>query len=300
MRLTKEQLDSVAGMSSRDAARVLGVGKSTINDARARLGIKRELPQARTVEEVERPDGYRLLAFDLETSPNLADVWGLFKQNIGINQLRESTRVLCFGARWYGSDEVIFRSEYHDGRENMIAELHRLFDEADAVMGWNSKGFDHKHVNREFLEYGMLPPSPTKDLDLMLEVKRTFRFPSNKLDYVAQKLGVGAKVKHSGHELWTRCMMGDPEAWEEMKQYQVQDVNLLIELLDKLRPWIRGPQIGLYSGDEVACPNCGSTDLHRRGYAYTTVSAFQRFVCTSCGAWSRGASRVGTTALRTI
>ena len=63
------------------------------------------------------------------------------------------------------------------------------------------------------------------------------RCPSNKLDYVAQKLEVGAKVKHSGFKLWIDCMAGDDKAWKEMKKYQVHDVNLLIDLYEILLPW---------------------------------------------------------------
>jgi hypothetical protein len=83
----------------------------------------------------------------------------------------------------------------------------------------------------------MAPPSPTKDLDLMTVTKANFLFPSNKLDYVAQKRGVGAKVKHSGFKLWLRCMEGDNKAWAEMKKYQLQDVNLLVDPYELLLPW---------------------------------------------------------------
>lgn len=296
--LTKEQLNSVAGMSSRDAAAALGVGKSTINDARARHGMRRPLPEPAKV--VERT-GLKILALDLETSPNVAHVWGLWNQNVSIKQLLESTQVICFGARWYGEEEVIFGSVHHDGQQAMLQKVYDLLDEADAVMGWNSKGFDSKHLNREFLEAGMLPPSPWKELDLMLAVKKVFRFPSNKLDYVAQRLGVGAKVQHSGHELWIRCMAGEEAAWEEMKEYQVQDVDLLIDLYDKLKPWIKThPAAPLYEGLEVGCPVCGSSNLTRQGFAHTASSSFQRFVCGECGAWSRGSSRVASTSLRQI
>jgi hypothetical protein len=70
--------------------------------------------------------------------------------------------------------------------------------------------------------------------------KANFLFPSNKLDYVAQKLDVGAKVKHSGFKLWIRCMAGDKKAWKEMKEYQIQDVNLLVDLYHELLPWFVG------------------------------------------------------------
>ena len=177
---------------------------------------------------------------DIETTPLQVYTWGLWDQNIGINQIIKSTEMMCFGAKWLGQKSVTFRSVHHDGKKAMLEELHALMDEADALVGWNSAAFDHKHINREFLENEMTPPSPTKDLDLMTIVKANFQFPSNKLDYVAQKLGVGSKVKHSGFELWIKCMAGDDKAWREMKKYQIQDVQLLDSLYDILLPWFPG------------------------------------------------------------
>ena len=182
----------------------------------------------------------KILMLDIETTPIKAYVWGLWDQNISIDQIIEPTEMLCFGARWLGSKKVIFKSVHHDGKQAMLDELHKLMNEADVLVGWNSAAFDHKHINREFLENGMQPPSPVKDLDLMSVTKANFQFPSNKLDYVAQRLGVGAKVKHSGFSLWIRCMEGDSKAWAEMKKYQVQDVNLLIDLYYELLPWFVG------------------------------------------------------------
>jgi uncharacterized protein YprB with RNaseH-like and TPR domain len=92
-------------------------------------------------------------------------------------------------------------------------------EEADVLVGWNSAAFDSKHIKREFIENGYLPPSPYKEMDLMRVVKSQFKFPSNKLDYVAQTLGVGAKVQHSGFDLWVKCMADDKKAWAEMKEY---------------------------------------------------------------------------------
>lgn len=300
-RLTKELLDSVAGFSSRDAAIRLGVGKSTINDARRRLS-EGSLTASEPLLATEVPSGkFKVLALDLETAPNLGYFWGLWNQNIGIKQLESSTEVICFGARWLDEEEVTFRSVHHQDKKTMLTDLWELVNEADAVMGWNSKGFDSKHVNREFLEAEMLPPQPWKELDLMLAVKKVFRFPSNKLDYVAQRLGVGAKVQHSGFELWRRCMQNDPEAWEEMKTYQIQDVDLLIDLYYKLQPWIKGhPSVGLYEGSEYACTNCGSLDLTKDGFAYTGASAFQRFRCKNCGTPQRGSKAVSRSHMRGI
>lgn len=179
----------------------------------------------------------KTLFLDIETTPLQVYTWGLWDQNISIDQIIKSTEMLCFGARWLGDKKVIFKSAHHDGKKGMLEELHKLMDEADVLVGWNSAAFDHKHINREFLENKIAPPSPTKDLDLMSVTKANFLFPSNKLDYVAQKLEVGAKVKHSGFKLWLDCMAGDDKAWKEMKKYQIQDVNLLVDLYDILLPW---------------------------------------------------------------
>jgi len=179
----------------------------------------------------------KTLMLDIETTPLQVYTWGLWDQNIGINQIIKNTEMMCFGARWYGQKKTVFKSVHHDGKKNMLESLWSLMDEADVLVGWNSAAFDHKHINREFLENGFSAPEPTKDLDLMSIVKANFKFPSNKLDYVAQTLGVGSKVKHSGFDLWLKCMAGDPKAWVEMKKYQIQDVNLLDELYDILVPW---------------------------------------------------------------
>jgi len=295
--ISDADLASVSHLTSRKAAKVLGCGKSTINDARARQrALAATLPPVLPI--TKRP---KILALDLENSPNIAHVWGLFKQNVSLNQLMESAEVICFGARWLHEDTVEFRSVHHDGKDVMLQRAWDLINEADAVMGWNSKGFDMKHLNREFLEAGMNPPSPVIDLDLMLTVKANFRFPSNKLDYVAQKLGLGAKVQHEGHTLWVKCMAGDDEAWEDMRKYQIQDVDLLIPLYQRLLPWIKGhPNYGLYSGEAECCPNCGSTALRQQGTAKTGASEFPRFVCGNCGKWSRSYKRVGTTGQRSF
>jgi DNA polymerase elongation subunit (family B) len=172
----------------------------------------------------------------------------------------------------------------------MLDELHRIMDEADVLIGWNSAAFDSKHIKREFIENGYLPPSPWIELDLMRTVKGQFKFPSNKLDYVSQKLGVGAKVKHSGFQLWLDCMAGNAKAWKEMKEYQIQDVNLLIDLYHILLPWIKNhPHIAASEGNPEGCKNCGSEDLMKYGYRYTSTGKYQRLFCRGCGFSLRGA-----------
>lgn len=240
----------------------------------------------------------KILFLDIETTPNLAYVWGLWQQNVSIGQIVSSTEMLCFGARWAGQKKVIFKSVHHDGKKEMLEEVHRLLDEADVLVGWNSKAFDSKHLKREFVENGMLPPSPYREMDLMLAVKSQFKFPSNKLDYVAQKLGVGAKVQHSGFELWVKCMAGEEKAWREMKKYQIQDVDLLVDLYEILKPWIPNhPNMNLTSKSD-GCISCGSLNLHNRGYSLTNTGRYARYCCKECGKWQRASKAEETSTKR--
>lgn len=233
----------------------------------------------------------RTLTVDIETSPALADVWSLWKQNVGLSQLREVTHVICLAAKWHGEKgSPLFYSDHHDGHEQMIDKAYALIDEADAVVHFNGNSFDMPHLHREFLLAGFPPPSPYKNIDLLLAVRKQFRFLSNKLQHVATELGLGSKTQHAGHELWVKCMAGDEAAWNLMRKYNKQDVALTEKLYDRLLPWIPGhPHVGLYDSDgDNCCGRCGSKDLTKQGFAYTLLGKYQQYQCKKCGSWSRG------------
>ncbi|MGW3992191.1 ribonuclease H-like domain-containing protein [Amycolatopsis sp. NPDC004772] len=241
--------------------------------------------------------GPRVLAWDIETAPNLAYVWGLWQQNVGLNQIEARGDVLSFAARWV--DEPPESIVFHAGRtesdhRKMVRAAHKLLDEADALVSWNGKSFDTKHMHREFLLAELTPPSPAREVDLMLVARKRFKFVSNKLENVSRELGLGGKVQHSGFELWRRCLQGDPAAWAEMQEYNEMDVHLLVDLYDRLLPWIdTAPNRNLFTLEE-GCPRCpaGPEALKPRGFRLTNVGAFQRYRCQECGSWSSEGKRV--------
>lgn len=234
----------------------------------------------------------KILSLDLETSPNLAHVWQLFNQNVGLSQLRETTEVICFAAKWVGRPTIMFWSTHHHGKDVMLAKAHELLSEADVVMTWNGKRFDTPHLMREFLEAGMDPPAPFEQIDLCNVVRKRFRFASNKLQHVSEQLGLAGKVQHEGHMLWVKCLAGDDKAWAAMRRYNKQDVALLEQLYEKLQPWIPGhPNAGLRVDGERRCPACGGESLEKRGWAFTRQGRYQRFQCKGCAKWLRGTRR---------
>lgn len=234
----------------------------------------------------------KILLLDIESSPNTAHVWGLWQQNVSINQLMESSYVLCYAAKWYGEKEVMFDSVHKSRPKTMLKGIHGLLNDADAVVHYNGTKFDIPTLNKEFLLHSFNPPSPYKQIDLLRVVRSNFRFPSNKLDYVAQRLNLGKKQEHEGHELWVKCMNGDKDAWKRMEKYNIQDVVLLENLYGHLLPWIKShPNHNLFSDGHV-CPNCSSSSLQRRGTAISATGTYQRYQCRSCGTWSQSTKSI--------
>lgn len=245
-------------------------------------------------------DTLKVLALDIEVSPAVCYTWGLWDQRISIDQIVEPPRMMCFSARWLDQDQCMFFSEFHHSRNEMIRKAHELLSECDVLLTFNGKSFDNKHLSREFLLAGLSPPVPYQHIDLYLVARRQFRFISNKLDNLLKELGLEGKVKHSGFTLWKRCLGGDPDAWEEMKEYSMRDSDALVEAYDKLLPWIPAhPSKALIDG-AGRCTRCGSDDVVNRGHAYTGQSKYLQYNCLKCGSWMRETRRVEGHDLREI
>jgi uncharacterized protein YprB with RNaseH-like and TPR domain len=149
----------------------------------------------------------------------------------------------------------------------MLLRAHELLDEADAVLHYNGRRFDIPHLQREFMEAGMKPPAPFKQIDLLATMKKEAKFISNKLAFVSKRLGLRGKLQHEGFPLWIKCMEDDERAWKRMQKYNIRDVTELEKLYLLARPWIRNhPSHAALTGTNV-CPKCGSPKLQRRGFA---------------------------------
>jgi hypothetical protein len=236
--------------------------------------------------------------FDIETAPLAGNMWGMWKQNIGWNQITRDWYMLTWAAKWLDEDVVMYDSNHLHGDcrdDRPICEsLHALLDEADMVVAHNGNKFDVKKVNARFILHGMEPPAPYRKIDTLIEARKNFAFTSNRLDALGDALGLGRKVDTGGFSLWSRCMEGDDAAFEEMVDYNVQDIILLEEVYLKLRPWMHNhPNVGMYNDDETPqCPKCGGTHINYRGTRKTQVSTFHRFQCQDCGGW--GSTRYNT------
>ncbi len=245
----------------------------------------------------------KIVTLDIETSPIVAYVWGLFKQFVGLNQIIEDWSILSFCAKYLGSDKVLYydvskqRNLRDDAR--LMRKLHRILDDADIVVVQNGKKFDLRKINARFLTHGMLPPSPYKVVDTMLEARKVAAMTSNKLEWLAKVLTDSEKDKHTefpGFDLWAECMKRNPRAWQAMRDYNPQDVIATEEVYLKLRPYIEGhPNVAVFDDSEVIrCPACGSHEVDKRGFSYTQTGKYQRYQCSGCGKWSRSRYTLNT------
>lgn len=236
--------------------------------------------------------GPKILLFDVETSPIISYTWGLFDQNIALNQIIEDWHLLSYSAKWLGEKEIFYEDQRNakDIRNDkkILEGIWKLLDEADVVVTQNGISFDVKKLNARFIVHGMQPTSSFKHIDTYRIAKSKFGFTSNKLEYMTSKLCKKYKKskhkKFSGFELWKECLKGNKAAWKEMQEYNQLDVLSLEELFIKLRPFDNSLNVNLYHDTEDTVCSCGSTKFQKNGHAYTSAGKFARYRCADCGA----------------
>lgn len=237
----------------------------------------------------------KVLILDIETAPIVSYTWGTFQQNVALNQIVEDWAVLSWSAKWLGTDNVMYedtRNEKNPRNDKKILQtIWKLLDEADVVIGQNSKSFDIKKLNARFILNGMQPPSSFRQIDTMRLAKKHFAFTSNKLEYMTKNLCTDNKksshAKFGGFDLWKECLNGNVEAWEAMKEYNITDILSTEELYKKLQPWDRSLNWDVYHDAFHVMCHCGSTDFKKNRFVYTDSGKYQRYTCKNCGAESR-------------
>ena len=262
------------GMSQRQIAKHLDIPRSTVGDYIRKLG---SVPY----DSAPVIDGPKILFIDIETKPILGHVWRLWDQNVGLNQIVEDWSILSFCAKWKGTEEVIYQDL--EGQEDfeddavLLDSLWRLLNETDIVIGQNSRRFDVKKIFARFILNGLPKPSHFRQIDTMEIAKRQFGFTSNKLEYMTDKLcTVYKKQTHKqfpGHLLWAECLKGNPEAWAEMKDYNIYDVLSLEELYDILSSWDdKLPNFDVYVDGIL-----NMDEWVKDGFHYSNFGKYQRY-----------------------
>lgn len=251
----------------------------------------------------------RILTLDIETSPLNVYCWGLWEQNIGLEQIGAEWTILSFSAKWLDEKKIHYYctggrgpDKVRDDRE-VLQKLWEFLDEADIVVVQNGRAFDIKKINARLLLLGFKPYSPIKVIDTMAEAKKRFDFTSNKLAWLTEHLTDTPKSKHKlfpGFELWAECLKDNSKAWKEMEKYNCIDTLGAEKVYLVMRPWIEGhPNLATYLESEIVlCPKCGSDKIQKRGLSVTQTGKYHRYCCNNCGGWSRSRYTINTSTKR--
>jgi len=260
--------------------------RSSFKNERKRRGV---LGKNKKEEMYSLP---RIGICDIETLPGVGYFWGLWDQNIQINQIVSDICLLGWAGKFLNEKEIfsdiLKPKEAIQRKPKRIAEsCWKFLSKCDAVIGHNFKGFDVKILNTSFLNYN-LPPLKFKIIDTLSIARQNFKFTSNKLIFINQKLGIRNKVDNEGFALWKECSEGIPEALQTMKKYNEGDVLANEELFYRIRPYIRNFNVALYNEiSDYQCPVCGSTDLKNEGFYYTPAGKWESVRCQKCQCISR-------------
>lgn len=249
-------------------------------------------------------NGPAVLHIDIETFPIEAYVWGLFKVNVGLNQIKTDWSMMSFCAEWDHRDEQFYvdsrsRPSPRDEKHQLRA-LWKLLDRADLVVARNGKKFDMRKIKAKLVEHGFKPFTPVKVIDPLLLNRKEFAFTSQKLEYttglLVPELRKSTHSAYPGFELWRACLMGDPLAWQECEDYNRMDVTSMKAEYHKVRGWYsEHPNLAVYfdmaDKDEDArlCNVCGHDHLTLLNKpARTQIGTYQLYECNGCGNLSRG------------
>jgi hypothetical protein len=239
--------------------------------------LQRRIKLVHKLLKQDTTDTLKLLVYDLETTPLKFWGWRLGEQVIRHDQLDEeydSYDVICLSYMWNdgkGPQTLHWGYEEQDSRD-ILLQLDDMIMSADVVVGKNNGNFDNKHLNLHRMMSGH-PPLPgweTRSDDLQTQFKKHFgkALPSQALDYLSKKLGLGGKIKMDMSD-WINIVQQNPvtgpKAFKKMCTYCPKDVY------DTMFIWFFGESYVAPKHKKVppaktmVCSKCGSNKIHKRG-----------------------------------
>jgi DNA polymerase elongation subunit (family B) len=226
------------------------------------------------------------LFFDIETSPNIGYFWRAgYKLNIGPENIIEERKIICISYKWEHEETIhTLTWDYNLCDKQMLIDFIKVANQADEMIAHNGDRFDIKWIRTRCI-YHRVPMMPDyKTLDTLKKAKYGFNFNSNKLDYIAQFLGVGAKVKHSGFQMWKDVMKGKPEALKEMVEYCEGDIIVLEDVYLTMQNYIKpNTHTGVLNGNlKYSCSLCGSENVELLKNTVTPAGTIKRKMQCSC------------------
>ena len=242
----------------------------------------------------------RILIWDIESSKQKLEMLGWFRTGKPIFPDAKNVtdvKIHCIGYKWLGEKKTYVIS-VHDFKANfkknplddsmVIKEFNKILKTADASIGHNLKSFDMKHVNTRILLNGLEPLIFPHPIDTLLLARSNFNLKSNRLDMIAQSLGLSVRKSPMCDQDWIDCFNGKLAAFKKMAKYCKKDIELTEAVYNELYPHVRNhPKISRIMGYSAAqakgvCPKCASASNIKQGTIGTTSGIKQLRKCKDC------------------
>ena len=228
------------------------------------------------------------LFFDIETAPNICLVFQTgHKINIDSGNIIKERAIICICWKWEDSKEVF--EAHWDAKQNdktLLQKFIKVANEADELVGHNGDRFDLAWIRTRCLYHGIDIFPKYITIDTLKVARQSFKFNSNKLNYIADFLGLGQKIK-TDFSLWKNIVLHkDKKAMENMIKYCKKDVELLEKVFKVLNNHIPAKtHFGVvFNQDRGSCPECGSNHITRskKMVRASGIRVIQMRCCT-CG-----------------
>lgn len=228
------------------------------------------------------------LFFDIEVSPNIGLFWSSgYKINLGTENILKERSIICIAYKWEdASDTYCLTWDKKQSDKKMLQEFLKVANSADELIAHNGDKFDLTFIRTRCLYHklDMFPKYIT--IDTLKIARSKFRFNSNKLNYIAQFLGIGQKI-HTDFNLWKTILMdNNQKSLDKMVKYCKMDVKLLEKVYDKLRNHIEPKtHFGvIFNQDRGSCRECGSDEFKISKYRLLASGIKQvQLQCQTCG-----------------
>ena len=177
------------------------------------------------------------LLYDIETSPNIVFSWNIGRKcYLDMENIIKERAIICISYKWEDEKEVHCLTWDKGNDKEMLKKFVKILDSADETVTHNGDNYDLKWVRARCLFYGIPAPVKVNSIDTLKMARAQFRLNSNKLNYIAQFLGLGKKVDTGGFNLWKEiCLDNSKEAMDKMVEYCMGDVELLEKVYKVLR-----------------------------------------------------------------
>ena len=227
------------------------------------------------------------LFYDIETSQYEVRTWRIgYKINLSYENVKKLAKIICISWKWENEDKIHNLSWDDDMNDKqMIQEFIQELNKADEIVAHNGDRFDIKWIRTRAMYHRLPMNAYYRSLDTLKKAKAHFNLPNNRLDTIAQFLGVGAKVKHEGVKMWDEVQDNDRTALKDMINYCNGDIIILEDCYFVMQNYIKhNIHIGVNAGGEkYTCPACGSENVILYKNNFTAIGTIKRQMeCNVC------------------